>query len=371
MLPTGAGKTAIGAAALARTAERTLIVVPTVDLLGQWMDALERDIGASPDVMRVGFPADDATQQLSLFPWEPPDILVATYAGAARNLDHLHHFGLLIFDEVHHLPAAVYRKIAEYSPPGPRLGLTATPERYDQAHVDLETLVGPTVYRQDVRNLAPYIASHDMERVLVDLAADERAAYDLAWHDYISYVRRSRLRMPQGFQQLIKRAGRDGGARKALDGHRRAREIALSARAKIDAVEDLIRRHHGDRVLVFCQHVDLAQRIGRRLNLPVATHETPRTERKELLKRFRSGESPVLVATSILDEGVDVPDASVGIIVSGTGQPRQFIQRLGRIIRPAEGKQARLYELISRHTLEERTARRRQKNMGSSKTSLS
>lgn len=364
MLPTGAGKTAIGAVAIARTGERTLIVVPTLDLLRQWTDAISHDTGAPEEVMKVGFPADDTGHQLTLFPWEPPDILVATYAGTSRNLDHLHHFSLIIFDEVHHLPAEVHRKIAECASASARLGLTATPERYDQAHTDLDTLVGPTVYRQEVQDLGSYLAPHEITRILVDLTPDERAAYDLGWHDYISYVRRAHLRMPQGFQQLIKRAGRDGGAKKALEGHRTAREIALSARAKTEAVENLLSKHRGDKVLIFCQHVEMAQRLGHSLGLPVATHETPRASRGELLRQFKSGESPVVIATSILDEGVDVPDARVGIVVSGTGQPRQFIQRLGRIVRPGEGKQALLYELVSRNTLEENTARRRHKNSG-------
>jgi len=362
VLPTGSGKTAVGAAALVRSATRTLILVPTIDLLSQWETAIKRITGAEREHVKTGFPGDDGGEQLALFAWEPPDVLIATYAGAARNLQHLHHFGLLIFDEVHHLPAPVFRRIAEDSPAIWRLGLTATPERYDGAQADLEQLVGATVYRKGVDDLAEgYLAPHQITLVSVDLDPDERLRYDSGWKAYIGYVRRSRLRMPAGYQELIKRAGRDGGARKALQGHREAREVAMSARQKIRTVEDIVEHHAGDSILIFCQHVDLAARLGEALDYPVATHETPKPERARLLEAFRNGSAPVLIATSILDEGVDVPDASIGILVSGTGQARQFVQRLGRLIRPRPGKEARLYEIVTRDTLEERTSQRRRK----------
>jgi superfamily II DNA or RNA helicase len=126
-------------------------------------------------------------------------------------------------------------------------------------------------------------------------------------------------------------------------------------------VSRILEHHDGERVLVFCQHVDLANTIGGRLGLPVITHESARATRASALDDFRSGRHTVLVATSILDEGVDVPDAGIAVIVSGTGQARQFVQRLGRIIRPAPGKKALLYEIVTRDTLEERTAQRRRK----------
>jgi len=361
VLPTGSGKTAIGAAALVHAATQTLIVVPTIDLLSQWETAIKRITGAEREHVKIGFPGDDG-EQLTLFAWEPPDVLIATYAGAARNLQHLHHFGLLIFDEVHHLPAPVFRTIAEVAPAMWRLGLTATPERYDGAQADLEELVGPTVYRKGVDDLDEgFLAPHQITLVSVGLDPDERLRYDSGWKAYIGYVRRNRLRMPAGYQQLIKRAGRDGAARKALQGHREAREVAMSARQKIRKVGDIVEHHTGDSILIFCQHVDLAARLGEALGYPVATHETPKPERARLLEAFRTGSEPVLIATSILDEGVDVPDASIGILVSGTGQARQFVQRLGRLIRPRPGKEARLYEIVTRDTLEERTSQRRRK----------
>lgn len=367
VLPTGAGKTAVGAVAVQDADEPTLILVPTIDLLKQWARALRAAIGVPPERIKIGFPTDDDAAQLSLLPWEPPDILVSTYAGAARKPEHLHHFGLLIFDEAHHLPAPVFKTIAEGARANFRLGLTATPDRYDGAERELSALIGPLVYRKGADELAEdYLAPHTVSQVSVDLEPDERLLYDSGWNTYIGYVRRARLRMPKGYGELIKRAGRDGAAKKALEGHRQAREVALSARRKIDAVRDILEHHRGERVLVFCQHVALAGTLGETLQLPVITHESPRATRAQALDAFRSGEAPVLVATSILDEGVDVPDARIAIVVSGTGQARQFIQRLGRILRPAPGKVALLYEIVTRDTLEERTAQRRRKGSAGS-----
>jgi superfamily II DNA or RNA helicase len=343
--------------------------VPTIDLLKQWERTLRDAFGKGSHSIAIGFPGDDPGGQLRLLAWEPADILISTYSGATRHLDRLHYFGLLIFDEAHHLPAPVFKAIAEQSTAPYRLGLTATPSRYDGAERDLLRLIGPIVFRRDASELSEkYLAPHSIERVLVSLEPDERLLYDSGWRQYISYVRKARLRMPQGFSQLIKRAGRDGAAKKALEGHRRARETALSARKKVDAVRMILEMHREERALVFCQHVALATRIGEHLGLPVVTHETPRAARAAALEAFRSGEAPVLVATSILDEGVDVPDASIGIVVSGTAQARQFVQRLGRIMRPAPGKEARLYEIVTRDTLEERSAKRRRTGHSSTPT---
>lgn len=360
VLPTGAGKTAVGAMAILQTGERTLVLVPTIDLVRQWKRAVSEAIGAPREQILAGFPPEGDGTQLSLLPWEPPDIVISTYAGAIRRTDQLHHFGLLVFDEAHHLPAPAFKSIAEHSLAPYRLGLSATPERYDGLERDLESLIGPTVFtRRADEGLESYLAPHSISQVAVELEPDERALYDQGWKAYIAYVRRARLRMPQGYTEMIKRAGRDGAARKALDGHRQARETALSARRKVDEVRALVREHEGERILVFCQHIALANRLGTALDLPVITHETPRADRARALDALRDGTAPVLIATSILDEGVDVPDASVGIVVSGTGQKRQFVQRLGRLLRPGPGKEARLYEIVTRDTLEERTAQRR------------
>ncbi|MGH2444282.1 MAG: DEAD/DEAH box helicase, partial [Chloroflexota bacterium] len=228
VLPTGAGKTALGAVAIASSGGRALVVVPTIELVSQWRREILRILNVGPEQVQMYFPNEEHGHQLPLFTWEPPAILITTYAGASRNLDRLHYFDTLIFDEVHHLPAPTYRRIAEDSDAGYRLGLTATPERYDLAHVDLDSLIGPTVYRRSVADLpVAYLAPHELSSVLVDLEPVERHIYNTRFQEYIGYMRKHRLRGTGGYQTLIKRATRDRIARDALSAHQQAREIAL------------------------------------------------------------------------------------------------------------------------------------------------
>jgi superfamily II DNA or RNA helicase len=134
--------------------------------------------------------------------------------------------------------------------------------------------------------------------------------------------------------------------------------IALNAESKIDRVAELLTRHHADRVIVFAEHVAMVDTIGRRLAIPTITYRTPPDERRLVLDRFRSGRYTKLVAGRVLNEGVDVPDARVAIVVSGSAATREYIHRLGRVLRPKQGE-ALLYEIISRRTTETRAARQR------------
>jgi superfamily II DNA or RNA helicase len=170
VLPTGAGKTLVGMLSVAWAARSTLVVVPTLDLMHQWYALLR---AAFPE-MEVGLIGGGYH--------EPLDLAVATYDSAARHMDRLgDRYGLLIFDEVHHLPSEFYRAIAEFSLAPYRLGLTATPERTDGRHEDLFYLVGPLVYRREVVDLAgEVLAPYRVERVYVDLSRQEREAYEQA-----------------------------------------------------------------------------------------------------------------------------------------------------------------------------------------------
>ena len=159
------------------------------------------------------------------------------------------------------------------------------------------------------------------------------------------------------------RSSRDPEARKALLARNRALSIAFNSEAKLDRLEEILRSNPDDRILIFTQHNDLVYRISRRFLLPFITHTTAKEERYDVLKSFREGEYRAIVTSKVLDEGIDVPEASIGVIVSGTGSSREFIQRLGRLLRKSEGKgQARLIELVSRQTSETRTSSRRKRS---------
>jgi superfamily II DNA or RNA helicase len=168
-----------------------------------------------------------------------------------------------------------------------------------------------------------------------------------------------RVRSAEDFERLVlRRSGGDPMAYAALRAHQQARRIAFGARSKLTAVEELLERHHNERVLIFSEYNAAVEELGRRLCIPVIVHTTPPAERKAILDRFRSGRYTKLATGRVLNEGVDVPDASVAIVLSGSGTRREHIQRLGRILRPKAGT-AVLYELVTTDTAEPGVARRR------------
>jgi superfamily II DNA or RNA helicase len=279
-------------------------------------------------------------------------------------------FGLLIVDEVHHLPAASYRAIAGKVNAPFRLGLSATPERTDEGHHALDRLIGPIVYRRSPAELARdrHIADYKEKRIFVDLTTDERLRYDQLMAEYRWYLasKRGSLGRPESlFAELIRRSGTDPAARSALRAHHQARMIALNAEAKLAKVGELLAAHRTDKVIVFSEYNAMVDTISERLLLPAITYRTAPAERRQVLERFRSGGYTKLVTGRVLNEGVDVPDANVAIVVSGSSATREYIQRLGRVLRP-KSSDAMLYELISRKTTEGRSSRKRRPSRESS-----
>ncbi len=349
-LPTGSGKTVIGLAAVAAVCAPALVVVPTVDLLEQWRGELEREFDA--DVGQLG----GGTQRVG-------EVTVATYDSAYLRADELgDRFGLVVFDEVHHLGGESYRDIARLLAAPARLGLTATFERPDGAHEAVADLLGPVVYRLSPAELAgEHLAPYDIKRLEVDLTPGERERYEQYQGTFTDYLAESNIQLRSGsdYQELVKRSGTDPRAREALLAKQRAREVVMTARRKVDRLADLLDRHREDRVIVFTASTDLVYRLSERFLIPAITHETGTDERREILERFREGTYSRVVTANVLDEGVDVPDANVGILLAGSGSEREFTQRLGRLLRPGDGERALLYELVTVETAEQRVADRR------------
>jgi superfamily II DNA or RNA helicase len=144
--------------------------------------------------------------------------------------------------------------------------------------------------------------------------------------------------------------------------HREARALAFGTAGKLRVLADLLAQHHPVRTLIFTDDNAMVYRISREYLIPAITHRTPVKERHDILQRFRTGEYPVVVASRVLNEGVDVPDASIAIVLSGTGSRREYVQRLGRILRRREGKLAVLYEVVAEATSEELVSRRRRRD---------
>ena len=350
-LPTGAGKTVIALAAMAGTGTSTLVVVPTIDLLEQWQRELETEFDVP--IGRLG----GGEQRIE-------DVTVSTYDSAYLRADDLgDRFGLVVFDEVHHLGAEGYQDIARLLAAPDRLGLTATFERPDGAHEAIRDLVGPRVYEIDADDLAgDHLAPYEIRRIEVELSPEERAEYDEAQGTFVDYIRKSNISFNSGsdYLQLVKRSGTDPAAREALLAKQRARELMMNAANKRHQLARILDRHREDRIIIFTAHTELVYRLSERFLLPAITNETGASERREILERFRDGTYSRIVAANVLDEGVDVPDANVAVVLSGSGSEREFTQRLGRILRPkADGGRAVLYELVSAETAEERVAERR------------
>src|SRR4051794_624147 len=352
VLPTGAGKTVLALMASSLLQARTLVVVPTIDLLRQWRTAFAERLGAP----------EEAIGQIGGGRRELRPLTVATYDSASARACELPGFGLIVVDEAHHLPAATYRRIARHVDAPYRLGLSATPERADGRHVDLAALIGPEAYRRLPADLAAdrHISTYRERRLYVDLSVTERIRYDHLMAEYRWYLSTRRIWTGGAsfFQDLVRRSGHDPAARRALRAHHEARLIALNAEAKIERVAELLERHRADNVIVFSEYNALVAQLSRRLCLPAITYRTEARERQAILDHFRARRYSKLVTGRVLNEGVDVPDANVAIVVSGSSATREYVQRLGRVLRP-KPRAAVLYEIISRRTVEGRSAQRR------------
>jgi superfamily II DNA or RNA helicase len=353
VLPTAAGKTYLAQMAMQATPRTTLIVVPTLDLMHQWYAHL---VAAFPDaeVGLLGGGSRDKTP-----------ILVATYDSAAIHAEALgSQYALIIFDECHHLPTDFNRVIAEYAIAPYRLGLSATPERTDGKHADLNILIGREVYRKRAEDLAgKALAEHEIVQIKVKLSQLERERYNGLIQTRNDFLRQSKISLGsiQGWQMFVQMSARSQAGRRAMLAHREAKEIALGTDGKLRILADLLATHYPERVLIFTADNATVYKISQDLLIPAITHQTPVKERHEILTKFREGEYNTLIASHVLNEGVDVPAASVAIILSGTGSTREYIQRLGRVLRKGnvENKQAVLYEVIAEDTSEEGTSARR------------
>jgi len=352
VLPTGSGKTLVGIKAISMLNTPTLVVAPTLDLVEQWRSRLKEEFKTEVGILGGGERDIKA-------------LTVSTYDSAYLHAERLGNmFGLIIFDEVHHLPTEGYRNIAEMFASPYRMGLTATFEREDGLHKELNRLVGGKVFEKRLTELiGEHLSPFRIQKMAVELTEEEKEEYlenRRIFSDYLS-ANNLYMRNPNDFQKLIMRSGRDPEARRALLARNKARDIAFNSISKVHKLSEILREHRDGKVFIFTEHNKLAHRISREFLIPSITYKTIRRERIDILARFRSGIYRAVVTSRVLDEGIDVPDADVGIILSGTGSERAFIQRLGRILRKKDGKDAVLYEIVSADTSEVNTSRKRKK----------
>jgi superfamily II DNA or RNA helicase len=357
VLPTGSGKTVIGVKALEVINSASLVIVPTIDLMDQWTSVLSKYFN-NVKIGNLGGGLDDIQA-----------ITVCTYDSAyirAANIGNK--FALVIFDEVHHLAAPGYRSIAEQFASPFRLGLTATIEREDNLHKDFPRLVGGgIVFEAHASDLAKnkHLSSFEIERRYVDMLPEEVEEYKKNFAIYQTSLMKMGLKMnySDSFRKLIMISGRSNIARQAVLARNKAMDVALNSKSKIEELKEILSQYKGRKTIIFTQHNKLVYKISDRFLIPFITYKSTKAERQDALQGFKDGKYTALVTSKVLDEGVDVPDAEIGVILSGTGSSREFIQRLGRLLRPkpfSNGK-AKLIEIVSSGTREMGTSAKRKR----------
>jgi superfamily II DNA or RNA helicase len=347
-LPTGTGKTITAIGAMLELGVATLIVVPTRVLLDQWARALEQ-VWSAP-IGRLG----DGDHRIEA-------ITVSTYASAVAWAPTMgDQFGLVIVDEAHHVGAWCPADVLDMMVAPARLGLTATPPDDGGA---LERVIGPVIYTLGIAELVgDALAEYDLRTVPIHLTPDEREIYRTArGHFNVAYSRFQRIQPRSSWNEFVKHCARTADGRAALAAWRLSRAVLAYPSAKATTLRGLLARHEGERALVFTSDNATAYKIARELLVLPITCDIGRVERAAMLDRFRAGTAPVLVSSQVLDEGLDVPEADIAIIVGGTASARRHVQRIGRVLRPRVGKRAQVYELATTATteLDQVTRRRR------------
>ena len=243
--------------------------------------------------------------------------------------------------------------------------MTATLPKAEAALMVLEELVGPKVYELGVTDLAgSHLADFTVKTMRLPLSASEQYEYNKQYDIYRDYLRKRniQIRSPRDYLSFVKRSGRDPEARRALTARNQAMDIALNSSSKIAFLKNLLKSNPNEKTLIFTSHNKLVYTLSKDMLIPAITHQTPQEEREEILSRFHNGEYKRILTSRVLDEGVDVPDASMAVILSGSGSNRQFVQRLGRILRKSPGKEAMLFELVSAGTAEVYMSHRRKQS---------
>lgn len=351
-LPTGGGKTRVAIHAVLALGEPALVAVPTRQLLQQWRRAF-REIYPGP----VGVLGDGEE--------DIRPITVATYDGASIRADLLgDHFDLLVVDEAHHAGASELQELALLSTARHRLGLSATFAGRGRGERVGTELLGPVCFDLPLADLAgKFLADFEVEILPLPLSREERAAYDRERAAFSRHFRAYMDRHPGAawLDYAIEAAGSAEG-REAMRGLGRSRRVIDLCRAKLSAFEQILDLHEVERKLVFTRDARTAHEISGRFLLPAITSDIDREEREEILRRFERGEYRSIVSARVLNEGLDVPAASVAIILGGSANPVAYAQRIGRVLRAGPGKKARVYELLVPGTSDWKVQERRRRS---------
>src|SRR5262249_40485442 len=229
----------------------------------------------------------------------------------------------------------------------------------------LDQLIGPIVFRREITQLrGEFLADYRVMTVPVSLSDEERGRYERARELYRGFVQKAGIdmRKPDGWSKFLYVAFRSPEGREAFHAYRGQRSLPLPAPAKLKHLAWLLDRPSGDRVIIFTHDNATVYTIARQFLVPVITHQTKTKERREVLLKFNEGTYSIVATSRVLNEGVNVPEANVAVVLSGSGSVREHVQRLGRVLRKSGDKEAVLYEVITRGTVEEFTSNRRRQH---------
>lgn len=358
VMPTGTGKTEVGLTIISEARTSTLVVSPVRDLMYQWhrriLKGLHYDAGIIGD---------------SVFRVSP--VSVTTYDSACIHMERLgNQFGLIVFDECHHLPGLARRDAARMCAAPFRLGLTATLERSDGRHSEITDLIGPTLFDLPLSQASgSTLADYEVVRIPVHLSDEEQGLYDRLSLEIQQYVAERRKDEPDfNWLMLCEECGTTPEARRAMNAFRAKQAIEDRATEKLRVLEDLFRLHIGERCIVFAGSNAMARDVSRRFLIPCLLNHCGKRERLDILQGLEAGDYPAIVANQVLDEGVDIPAAKVAIVIGGHASSRQARQRLGRVLRKSGNAKAVLYEVVCAGTGDEQRSRKRRGHEAFEKT---
>ncbi len=349
VLPTGSGKTIMAVGLMARLGLSTLCLVPTRVLLHQWAETIGKFYQAP-----IGLLGDE---QHTIQP-----LTVATFESAYRHMSRIGAlFDVLIVDEAHHFGQGLRDEALEMCIAKSRLGLTATVPSSSEAFLRLQQIIGPIAYELAIGDLiGTYLADFNLFTLKVTLNDLERKTYMNEINSFTKYRTWFKKACPEAdWQDFVLIANRSEEGRRALAALRHAKAIISFSEAKSTILQSLILRHAFSRSIIFTADTVSAYEISKKFLLPVITAEIKKKERESIISGFKSGIFPAIVTCRVLNEGFDVPDADIGIVLGGNLGGQEHVQRIGRILRPKDGKKAVIYELVARNTIEERKARER------------
>ena len=352
VMPTGTGKTEVALRIMADQGCSTLIVAPIRDLMYQWHKRILKGLGYDAGII------GDNTYNVK-------PVSVTTYDSACIHMPKLgNRFQLIIFDECHHLPGPIRSDAAQMSMAPMRLGLTATLERSDGQHTKLDELIGPLVYRLEINQVrGSSLADFEVFRVPVYLNAKERVRYDQLSEVVSSYVYERRQDDANfTWKTLCAETNSSGQAGLIMRAYREKKSIEDRAEEKLRVLEDLFRLHHGTPMIIFAGSNAMARDVSRRFLVPCLLNHCGKAERIDYLDGLRDGVYPAIVANQVLDEGVDLPEVKIAVVIGGLASTRQAKQRLGRILRRRGNERAILYEVVAKDTNDTGRSRQRRKS---------